>query len=229
MSATIQAVRATWTTAFSDDLWGDLRRAGTDGFEDQNPTVLKIGPTLADSEDARVAYLTVRAPRPAGEAGASPGAIHWMLLLSKAPSSAPPPEVTERSARLGGRAGLMARLERWLPGVPPVVTFQTSLRLPKVEFRSPLLPKKVFPDGLHDAAASLAPSAFLEQIGYRFENSPYGLEELAIIYGHQRDLFLVDIRSTSALRIGTTTWLPHAGEIAEVAIKAFFVREGAGT
>lgn len=228
MSATIESVYATWKTSFSEELWSELQEAKTGGSDDEDVSILTFGPTLPDSEDARVVDLVVHAHKPAGDSGATPGSIHWALLLRRPPSSDPPPEVVQSSTRLGGHAGLRARLERWLTGVPPIASFRTSLRLPRADYRCPLIPHDIRGDGFHDAAASLAEDALLEQIGYRFERSPYGLEEAAIVYAHQEELFVVNIRSTNALRIGTRMWLPHADEIAGVVIKAFFVREGVG-
>lgn len=226
MSIAIESVRATWQTPFSGDMWAEMEEAKTTSSKAGSMDLLLFGPTLPDADEPRVATLAAHVHDSAKGSAEPSHMVHWAMIIRKAPAAEPPQEIREGSDRLGGRSGLMARLERWLAGVPPIASFQTSLKLARGEYQCRLLPREVHRDGFHDAAVSLGVKCHLEQVGYRFENSPYGLDELAIVYGHEGDLFAVTVRSAGALRIGAKTWLPHADEVADIVTRAFFVRGG---
>lgn len=217
----IHEVIATWETPYSSAVWKDLDEKKTRKTETQGTAnVLRFGPVLHDAEDDRVANLAVRLQMENEE----PRALRWHLHLRQPPKSEAPEAIKADDAALGGRPGLMTLVQRYVPNVPPVVSLEVTMYIPN-EYRCTLLPDKpVGREGQHAMAASLAQTTRMEQIGYRFEDSPYGLEEVAIVYGHHQNMFKVAVRGRSLLRIGKTRWLPPADEVCDIVLNAFFER-----
>jgi hypothetical protein len=226
MSASvIQTIVAVWETPYTSEVWDVLQEKKTNARTQGDIDMLSFGPALPDNEDARVAMLTVHIHR-GDETVQEKRALHWTLSARQPPKSDPPEQLREDDKKLGGRSGLMKLLESCMAGVPPIASYQLVMKLPGSEYQCKILPKEVSANEGHDIAVSLARTSRLEQMGYRFENSPYGLEEVALIYDHEDELVILNVRAEGVLRPGSKTWLPYADEVSDVLIKAFFLQGG---
>lgn len=211
---------ATWETPYSSTARQELEQATGKPDAQGADNVIRFGPALPDAEDGRMATLAVRLQTE--KEHEKPRALRWHLHLRQPPNNEPPEAIKARDTAIGGRAGLMKLAQGHLPKLPPIVSLQLTLIVPN-EYRCIALPDEpVRRDGQHALAASLAQTTRLEQIGYRFEDSPYGLEEVAIIYGHQQDLFKVNVRARTLLRIGSSRWFPVADDVRDIVLNAFF-------
>ena len=217
----IRAIDSVWETPFSDEVWEFLREKQTENNDTEELEVPMFGPVLPDDVDHRIATLTVGRRRENGKTPTSRG-LRWNLGIMHAPKMPPPEKVKAADKQLGGRQGLQKLIEQCITGIPPITMFRLLLRIPVKEYICKVIPRAVDTLGDHDIAAGLARTTRLEQIGYRFENSEYGLEEVAIIYDHEKEIFLVNSRASRVLRIGTSTWCPYADDVAELLVKAFF-------
>ncbi|MCC6558054.1 MAG: hypothetical protein IT372_34335 [Polyangiaceae bacterium] len=225
----IQTVLASWETPYTDDVWEVLQQKKTDERTQKDIDVLSFGPALPDEEEGRVALLTVHVHREnEKEQAEAPRELHWTLVVSPPPSDEVPEKVRTIDRNLEGRRGLLTLIERCIVGVPPVALFRLTMNIPGSEYRCKVLPKEISRGGEHDIAASLSRTSRMEQVGYRFEDSPYGLEEMAIIYDHEDDAVIVNTRARGILKLGSRTWLPYAEEVADIVLKAFFSRGGVG-
>jgi hypothetical protein len=75
----------------------------------------------------------------------------------------------------------------------------------------------------HDAALLLGRGARLEQVGYRFEGGGAGgIEEIALIYNHQDNRYVVLVSAAGPLKLSSPTWLSFAEDIGELVQNTFF-------
>lgn len=232
MSASeIRTIVAAWETPYTRDVWDVLQEKKTNAQTHNAQTheemeLLSFGPVLPDDEEDRVAHLTVHVRREENESAERQPALYWTLVVRQPPSGEPPENVKEDNRKLEGRRGLMKLFERCIVGVPPVASLRLTMNVAGAAYGCRILPREISRGGEHDIAANLSQTSRLEQVGYRFEGSPYGLEEMAIIYDHEDDVFIVSVRASGILRLGSRTWLPYAEEVADVVLKAFFSRRG---
>jgi hypothetical protein len=223
----IQTVIVSWDTPYTREAWESLQRKAASSNTQEGMELLSLGPALPDEEDERIALLFAHIHH-GGDDGKVPQELHWTLNVRPRPKSEPPDQVKKDNETLGGRPGLMNLLDQSITGVPPVASFQLTSVVSN-EYQCKVLPRSVVArGGEHNIAASLARTTRLEQIGYRFEDSPYGLEEVAIVYAHREDHFIVTIRARIPLRIGTKRWLPPADDMRDIVLKAFFEKGQSG-
>lgn len=217
----IQSVVAAWETACTREAWETLEQKAGGSVRQEGLKIVSLGPALPDEKDDRIALLIVHIHDGDDDAMA-PHALHWSLNIRQRPKSDPPEKVKIGNDAFGGRAGLMTLLDKYVPGIPPISSLQLRVIVPG-EYECKVLPLgAVVRGGVHDIGASLAPTTRMEQIGYRFEDSPYGLDEVAIIYAHRDNHYVVVVQAKAPLRIGKTRWLPAADDFCDIVLKAFF-------
>lgn len=225
----IRSIDSVWETPFTDEVWEFLKEKQTDSNTTEETEILVFGPVLPDEMDPRVAILTVHCHREKDTTSAS-HSLHWNLGVMCAPETPAPDKVKEADRVLDGRRGLQKLIDHCITGILPIAMFRLQLSIPATEYRCKILPRVVVASGNHDIAAGLARTSRLEQVGYRFEGSEYGLEEVAIIYDHEDDAFVVKSLASRVLSIVSSKWCPYADEVTELLVKAFFapvMNEGA--
>jgi hypothetical protein len=224
----IEVAVASWETPYSEETWRRLEGVKTDvRFETgrgENADFLLVGPILPSPGEAESRIAQVIVHRGRGSGGGLDLPLSWSMTIRRAPSGEPPESVQIQSKKLGGQRGLMRLIdETTAPRAPPVGAFQVNLLVERARYECRGLPLPVDHGGPHDIAASLGRGVWMEQIGYRFENGVNGLEEIAIVYDHQHDIFSVNVQASGMLKLGSATWFPYADDVAELVLKAFFV------
>lgn len=229
MSEYTRSVTAFWATPYSEENWKRLEAAKSDGAilsdeddeGDEDVVSLPLAIGLPDEDEPRVARVMVHRSLN----GEDSDRIHWTLMVSRAPTSAPPEDVVAEGAKIGGRVGLANFIAGFIQDGAPVGSFFITMRVNQAARKCKVLPAKPHQN---DPAMDLGRPAIQEQIGYRFENGVNGLEEVAIVYDHKNDWFEVTILARGLLNLKATTWLPYAGDVEKLVLGAFFTTELVG-
>lgn len=229
----IELVAASWTTAYTDDVWAKLQafKADTpfDVPDEEQSDWLALGPSLPDENESRIAVAIARRHLGRVEGDGGGARLKWSLTVQQAPEGEPVERIRLHNKTLGGRPGLMRLLSETEPGgTPQVGRFLVKLVIEEARWKCRVLPVPLEPGGLHAPAAKLGRGARIEQVGYRYESGVSGLEEISIIYVHDDRTFAVSIHANGTLRLGSSTWLPYADEIADLALGTFFFAEEGG-
>lgn len=223
----LQLVAASWTTAYSDERWAVLEGHKTetpfDVPDEQQSDWLALGPALPDETEDRVAIVVVHRHRGEAEGDGRSARLDWQLTVQPAPGGDPVEKIVSHNAKLGGRPGLMKLLTTaGAGGTPQVGRFLVRFVVEEAARRCKVLPVPLEQAGHHGPAATLGRGARLEQVGYRYESGAIGLEEVSIVYLHTERVFSVSVHANGSLRLGSTTWLPYANEVAELVLDSFF-------
>lgn len=221
-----RTISAAWETPYAEDVWGRLEEARSDSYSDRHgestAEVLAIGPVLGDPEEPRIARLVVHRH-------AERERLYWDLTVQAAPEGEPPPSVREVDARVGGRRGLVRLLAAGIHSEAVAVgVFRIHLLVARAEHTCRVLPRTLSSGDAQAPPLPLSDGALLEQIGYRFPTAVGGVEEVALVYLHRSDMFSVRILANGLLKLDAPSWLPHADEAEEIAMKTFFTRAGEG-
>lgn len=229
-----QEVTASFTTPYSETLWQDLVRRSAQPSPDESKQeasrLLVFGPALPEGEDDRIAHLMVHvheSEKDEVETGAEEEAelsiLHWVLVLVPKPSGEPPDDIKAEHERIGGRPGLIKMLEEIAPS-PRIRTarFRVLCFLSHEDWKCRVLPEGPVRGARHEAALRLGGPAYMEQVGYRYENGVHGISEVAIVYRHNEKEYAMTIRGNGLLRLEAERWLPYADELLNITTNTFF-------
>lgn len=231
-----QEVMASFTTPYSEELWQSLARRSSQPDPDESKQgaskLLVFGPALPEGEDDRIAHLMVHVHEDEDdevEADAEEMTkrpmLHWILVLVPKPSGEPPEAIKAENAKIGGRQGLIKMLEEIVPSPwTRAARFRIQCVLSRLDWICRVLPPGPVQGTRHDMALRLGTPAYMEQIGYRYENGANGLSEVAIIYQHEENDYAVTIRGNGLLRLEAESWLPYADELVNMITDAFFTK-----
>ena len=215
----LKTVTASWETEYVDEVWQRVEKVGIPSKRGKR-SLWFVGPVLPDANESRLAEVAVHSHEATDD---EPAIIHWSLNVRPPPDSDPPDEALERDQRVGGREGLSQLLADGFSGfTSQVALFSITLRLGRTRYACRVLPRKIQRGSEHEPALVLADSTSLEQVGYRFEDGASGLQEVTIVYLHQENEYSVRIQAKGHLKLGISTWLPYADEIAELIVGTFF-------
>lgn len=229
-----QEVRASFTTPYSEELWQSLERRNPRPSSDESKQgaskLLVFGPALPEGEDDRIAHLMVHVHEDEDdeveadtEEMAKRPTLHWMLVLVPKPSGEPPEAIKAENAKIGGRQGLIKMLEEIIPSPwTRAARFRVLCSLSQEHWTCRVLPTGSIQGVRHEAALRLGAQAYMEQVGYRYENGANGISEVAIVYRHEEKDYVVTIRGNGLLRLEADHWLPYADELLNMMTSAFF-------
>ena len=206
-----------WTQTVAEDVWQQLLDAGARRKDGQRSRV-NLGPVFTDSPVPSLFTL-----HGTHDDDSEPG---WRLQRTPAPGPVPPPQVQELSAKVGGWPGLRTLLNmvRSDGDVPHVISFV----VPEPEWRCRMIPRTPSPTGSDTAALAISPKALIEQVGYRFPDRPDGLDQVAVIYYHEPQVYVVTCGSRVKLEVGDEPVFPYANRTAVRVLSAFFDNRGGG-
>lgn len=215
-------VEARWSSPYSVDAWARMlavrAQADTVADGDKPEEVIVIGPALPSDEERRVAHMVAFRE--------SDNLIGWLLTLRMPPDDAPPKDVRDGDALLGGWRGLAKLVAEALSGHNVKCDYHIVLHLPATEWSCRLLPRPLELSGPENDVTRINGPAFLEQVGYRFTEQSEGVTEVSVIYDHRRDRFHVAVRAVRELVLQGATWLPDADKLFEIARAALFSKKG---
>lgn len=213
-----------WKTAYSDDIWEQLKHIGE--VEDVEALQrIKIGPAFYDSDnplDHPIFFCFCFQ-------NDSDKSIRWILRQNPPFSKvAKPPQIPtehiEVSKKMGGSLGLKNQIVNFLKSEPlPIATYVVRLILNRqAGWICPSLhmPASKIVSSIED----LGRGDQIEQMGIRFNNGTAGLEELAVVYDHEDDDYVVTIRGRAQLEFGDNFELPVACKLAELVVSRVFIK-----
>lgn len=217
-------VEARFTSEYTESRWLELQRMGRERTSAVRQCI-DVGPAFEDIESPfGNAFLVVSCFR-----NENTNSIQWVIRqFPPKPTSAASRKLSERELEMTTRAGGLRPLQDYLREISlsdeaKIASYIVQLKLPRLRWSCAYLHHPV-----GDAAAAfdeLGSNGRIEQFGVRFESGTDGLEEIAVVYVHVPDSYIVKIRARAALDIGDDRALPFGDKIAGIVIARTLTRK----
>lgn len=215
----------TWETPLSDTTWARANELAGSGAErtpgaQEIAAVIELGPGLPTADEGRIAFLSLVQLR-------DRTTLRWNLQLTRAPEGAPPDEVIEADTALGGQEALKALVVDSLPSAQVSMSLRATALLSTQRWRCLLLGEAL--SEFEGPVRKLGIGPLREQVGYRFQDGPHGLNEVAIVYDHVRARFHVTVLAGIPWRPEATAWLRNGedGQLIDLMVRSLFAEEEA--
>jgi hypothetical protein len=206
------------------DISADLQFVGELPDDAQSPCGFEIGPALPGAEEALPWVVSTSVILPPRESSSA----HWTLFARQRPESAPPQDVLDASTRIGGISGMRVFLGKFAQGSErPIARFDLRFSVERGVYTCPLLHRQVAAEGPELRISTLATDACeVEQIGWRLRGGVEGIEEISVIYHHEREHYDSRVLARGVLDFADEEWLSHALTVRELVVERTFQRQG---
>lgn len=207
-----------WETPFSDAIWARataLVAAGaveTPSAQD-DVSVIELGPGLPTSDEARVTFVSLVHVHDSAT-------LRWHLQLIRAPEGAPPSEVVEADAAFGGLEGLKALVTDSLPEAQASTTLRATATLSATRWRCPIIGEALAE--FEGPVRRLGAGPLREQVGYRFQDGPYGLSEVVVVYDHVRSRYHLTVLAGMNWHPEATGWIREDKLLIDLMVESLF-------